>query len=113
MPASKSTFREFYTGHYLSDHKHPANVTLHVAGTLGSAIFFVAALSSPLPWLALLYPVAHATPGLIGHRLFDRNPEIGDIRFLGGKFPNLWFIAANHVLTASVLRDAVRWAIRT
>jgi hypothetical protein len=113
MSAPPSAFREFYADHYLPDHKHPANVALHVAGTIGSAAFAIAALVSPMPWLALLYPVAHAVPGLIGHRLFDRNPEIGDVRFIGSKFPNLWFIAANHVLTASLIGKAVRRVFRT
>ncbi len=113
MPAPRPAFREFYANHYLPDHQHPANVALHVAGTIGSAALAIAALASPMPWLGLLYPVVHAAPGLIGHRLFDRNPDIGDIRFIGGKFPNLWFIAANHVLTASLIGKAVRHIVRT
>jgi hypothetical protein len=113
MPATRIPFRDFYADHYLADHKHPANIALHAVGTIGSAAFMAGALFSPMPWLALLYPVVHAAPGLIGHRLFDRNAELGDLRFVGGKFPNLWFIAANHVLTASLLRDAVRRALRT
>lgn len=113
MAANGVAFREFYTDHYLRDHKHPANVALHVAGTLGSATFVIVALASPMPWLALLYPAVHAVPGLVGHRLFDRNPEVGDVRFVTGKFPNLWFIAANHILTATLLRDAVRRIVRT
>ena len=112
MPAPRPAFREFYADHYLPDHQHPANVALHVFGTLASTVGLVAALASPMPWLALLYPVVHAVPGLIGHRLFDRNLEIGDIRFVTGKFPNLWFIAANHILTASLLRNAVRRIFR-
>jgi hypothetical protein len=112
MPARQLSFRKFYADHYLPDHKHPANIALHIAGTFGSAAFAIAALASPMPWLALLYPVVHAAPGLVGHRLFDRNRDIGDVRFINGKFPNLWFIAANHILTASLLRDAVRKIVR-
>jgi hypothetical protein len=113
MSAPHLTFRIFYADHYLPDHRHPANVALHVLGTLASGGGLVAALISPMPWLAVLYPVVHAVPGLIGHRLFDRNREIGDVRFIGGKFPNLWFIAANHILTASLIGKAVRSLVRT
>jgi hypothetical protein len=96
-------FREFYRQHYLPEHRHPATVALHVAGTLVSAAWVPAALLSPLPWLALLYPVVHAAPGLLAHRLFERNAEVGDLRITRTDFPKAWFIAANHVLTWRVI----------
>jgi hypothetical protein len=99
-------FREFYSGTYLAEHRHPANIALHVLGTTASGLYLVAMLLSPLPWLALFYPVVHALPGLVGHRLFERNVAVGDVRVLRTDFPAAWFIAANHRLTFDVLRRA-------
>jgi hypothetical protein len=42
-------------------------------------------------------------PGLIGHRLFERNAAVGDVRVTRTEFPPWWFIAANHWLTFDVL----------
>jgi hypothetical protein len=39
-----------------------------------------------------------------------RNPQVGDLRVLRKDFPALWFIAANHRLTAEALRDGCRRA---
>lgn len=96
-------FGTFYREHYLPEHRHPATVAMHVAGTLLSAAWIPATLLSPLPWLALLYPVVHAAPGLLAHRVFERNALVGDIRVTRRDFPKRWFIAANHVLTWRVL----------
>jgi hypothetical protein len=96
-------FAEFYQHHFLPEHRHPANVALHVAGTLASALAAAAALLSPWPWLALAWPLLHAAPGLLGHRLFERNAAVGDLRITRTDFPPHWFIAANHRLTAEVL----------
>ncbi len=104
MTTHPITFASFYRDHYLPDHRHPANVALHVAGTLCSAVAAATALLSPMPWLALLYPILHVGPGLIGHRLFERNAVIGDVRILRTDFPLHWFLAANHRLTASCIR---------
>jgi hypothetical protein len=105
LPNDRPGFRAFYREHFLAEHRHPSNVALHVFGTLASAAFVVAALASALPWLALLYPVVHAAPGLLGHRLFERNAAVGDVRVLRTDFSPLWFIAANHVLTFDLLRS--------
>jgi hypothetical protein len=104
-PNGRTGFRAFYREHFLAEHRHPANVALHVFGTIASAAFLVAALASTLPWLALLYPVVHAAPGLIGHRLFERNAAVGDVRVLRTDFSPLWFIAGNHVMTFDLLRS--------
>ncbi len=103
-PTSRPAFREFYSGTYLAEHRHPGNVALHVFGTIASGFYLVATLFSPLPWLALFYPVVHAAPGLIGHRLFERDAAVGDVRALRRDYPSAWFIAANHRLTFEVLR---------
>jgi hypothetical protein len=108
LPKNRTGFRAFYTEHFLAEHRHPTNVALHVFGTVASAAFLGAALASTLPWLALLYPVVHAAPGLIGHRLFERSATVGDVRVLRTDFSPLWFIAGNHVMTFELLRSVWR-----
>jgi hypothetical protein len=105
---SKSPFWTFYRGAYQKDHKAWQNRALHVFGTLsGLAILGASLTFIPIYW-ALAFPFVHAVPGLIGHRFFDRNSEIGDVRFIGGKYPNLWFMAANHLMTGEVLWQLIR-----
>jgi len=65
---------------------------------LASAALVVWALAAGPWWLALFYPVVHVVPGLIGHRLFERDAERGDLRVGRRDYPGLWFIAANHRL---------------
>jgi hypothetical protein len=101
---ARPSFTEFYRGDYAADHQHPANLALHALGTIaGLALLAAAALSAISPWWALAFPVVHAVPGLLGHRLFDRNAEVGDLRVLRGDYRGLWFIAANHIMTAGLL----------
>ncbi|MEI7446071.1 MAG: Mpo1-like protein [Burkholderiales bacterium] len=102
--AARPDFDTFYRDTFLPEHAAPANVALHVAGTLASAAFVVMALASGAPAWALAYPVVHAVPGLLGHRLFERNAAVGDLRVTRRDFPPWWFIAANHRLTVQVLR---------
>lgn len=97
-------FRDFYTGAYHAEHRVPANIALHVAGTLLSAAFAMWALASGNAWFALLYPVVHVLPGLLGHRLFERNAAAGDLRIDRRDHPLWWFIIANHRLTWDVAR---------
>lgn len=104
----KIGFHDFYRNHFLAEHQHPATIGLHVFGTLLGTLFLVGSLLSTMPYLALLYPVVHAVPGLIGHRLFERNAQVGDVRVLRKDFSPLWFIAGNHVLTYEVARAGLR-----
>lgn len=106
-PALKISFSDFYRSHFLPEHRHPVNVGLHVAGTLVSAAFVPFVLATASPLYLLLYPLVHAVPGLVGHRLFERNAVIGDVRVLRKDFSPLWFIAANHVLSFEVSRQAL------
>ena len=97
------SFAEFYRHHYREDHSRPANVALHITGTVAGLALLASSVAIISPWWALAFPLVHAAPGLVGHRLFERNPAIGDIRVVGGNFPGLWYIAANHIATARVL----------
>jgi hypothetical protein len=107
-PTHHIRFNDFYREHFLPEHHHPLNVGLHVFGTVVAWVFVGWALLSPWPWLALLFPVVHAAPGLVGHRWVERNEAVGDLRVLRRDFPPLWFIAANHRLTWELLRGGVR-----
>ena len=104
----KIGFNDFYRNHFLPEHQHPATIGLHVFGTVLGTLFLGVILLSSWPYLAVLYPVVHAVPGLIGHRLFERNAAVGDLRVLRKDFSPLWFIAGNHVLTYEVARAALR-----
>ena len=97
-------FRDFYRNHFLPEHQQAANVALHVFGTVAGIVFVGAVMASLMPYLVLLFPVVHAVPGLVGHRLFERNAVVGDVRVLRKDFSPLWFIAANHVMTLDLLR---------
>ncbi len=101
MPSIR--FSEFYRHHFLAEHQHPLTVALHVGGTIAGVVFLAAALLSRWPWAALLFPVVPAAPGLIGHRLFERNAAVGDVRVTRTDFPPWWFIAAKHWLMFDVL----------
>jgi hypothetical protein len=89
-------FSTFYTEVFLPEHRHPANVALHAVGTaLGLALLAFAAWRGPW-WIAAFFPVVHALPGLVGHRLFERNATVGDVRVTRTDHPLWWFIVANH-----------------
>lgn len=104
VASPKLDFTTFYRDHFLAEHRHPIVIALHVLGTLGGAAYAVWALFfSASPWLVLGYPLVHAVPGLVGHRYFERNEAVGDLRVLRKDFPSRWFIAANHRLTWDVL----------
>jgi hypothetical protein len=105
--ADRPDFMTFYRGAYAADHKHPANLALHMAGTIAGLGLLVASLTVIPLWCALAFPVVHAAPGLIGHRLFDRNEALGDIRVLQGDYPGLWYMAANHLMTGQTLWRAL------
>lgn len=109
MSTQRSRFMEFYETVFLSEHRHPANVGLHVFGTILGVVFVGAVPLVGHPWFALAFPVVHALPGLIGHRLFERNAAVGDIRVNRKDHPPLWFIAANHLMTVELLRKGFYW----
>lgn len=96
-------FNDFYRQVFLAEHQHPVNRALHMGGTLVGMVYVAfIALQPPGPgwWALALFPVVHAAPGLLGHRLFERNESVGDLRWRRSDFPAWWFIVANHRLTA-------------
>ncbi len=95
------SFRRFYREVFLPEHRHPLNVALHVGGTLAGLGWLGACALAPGWWklAALLFPLVHGAPGLIGHRLLERSADVGDARWRRTDFSPWWFIAANHRLT--------------
>ena len=101
----RGDFDSFYREHFIPEHSHPANVALHIIGTLAGLVLLVASVTIISLWWGLLFPIVHVVPGLIGHRLFDRNEAVGDVRVLRKDFPLWWFVIGNHRMTA---RAAIR-----
>jgi hypothetical protein len=102
--AKRPAFSTFYSDHYLAEHRVPANIALHMFGTIAGIALAVAVLSGAIViWWLLAFPVVHGAPGLIGHRLFERNDAVGDIRVNRTDFPAYWFVAANHIFLWDLL----------
>ena len=91
-------FQMFYESQFLQEHQHPMNIALHVLGTVGSAVYLVWVLTHTFWCAAILYPLVHGIPGLLGHRIFERDATVGDLRINRKDFPLWWFIIANHRL---------------
>jgi hypothetical protein len=103
MASERISFSIFYRDHFIPEHSHPINVALHVFGTLAGLGLITLSISIIPIWWMLLFPLVHVAPGLIGHRLFDRNEAVGDARVFRTDFPLWWFVVANHRMTASLL----------
>jgi hypothetical protein len=109
MSASALRFSEFYRSVFLPEHRHPANVALHVVGTVLGLSLLPVAFVAGMPWLALLFPLVHAVPGLLGHRLFERSAEVGDVRVTRKDYSPLWFIAGNHRMSWELATRGFHW----
>jgi hypothetical protein len=111
-PSPRGSFIAFYRGAYAADHSRGPNRALHFVGTIaGLALLFASVTIIPL-WWALAFPVAHAVPGLIGHRLFERNPSIGDLRVLDQTYPGAWFMLANHLSAIQTIAQIFGYRMR-
>jgi hypothetical protein len=110
----RGTFMDFYRGAYADDHAKWPNRALHMIGTFGGLALLIASVTILPIWWALAFPIVHAVPGLIGHRLFERNPELGDVRVFNGAYPGHWFMAANHLRAGEWVWNLVtlRWLIK-
>jgi hypothetical protein len=113
-PASRRTpgmtHDRFYREHFLPEHQHRGNVALHVAGTVAGLLWLPYSLLTAWPALVLLFPLVHALPGLLGHRLWERDAKVGDVRVTRKDFPAWWFIVANHRLSWDLLCGRRPWA---
>lgn len=104
---TRSTFSTFYKTTYRTDHRHPANLAMHIIGVVAGLAVIAASLSVWPLWAALVFPIVHVVPGLIGHRFFDRDQAVGDLRLTRTDYPLWWFLIANHLMAARVL--TLRW----
>jgi hypothetical protein len=109
LHSTAKSFSGFYRQVFLPEHQHLGNIALHVGGTLGSIAFVVLMFFNATPWWALLHPLLHALPGLLGHRLWERNASVGDVRVTRKDYSPLWFIAGNHVMTWELLTRGFYW----
>jgi hypothetical protein len=105
--SQRMNFKSFYQTVYRSDHRHPVNIALHIIGVFAGIGLILASLTVWPFWAALGFPIAHVGPGLIGHRFFDRDEAIGDMRLTRTDVPLWWFIIANHLMAMRVL--TLRW----
>jgi hypothetical protein len=100
-------FWDFYHGAYANDHSCWPNRALHHAGVVSGLALLVASVTIIPIWWALAFPLLHALPGLIGHWLFERNAQIGDLRVFDGTYPGIWFMTANHIALAQAVRNVL------
>ena len=97
-------FAAFYRGPFLQEHQHPANVALHVTGTVSALALLAACAAGLVPAkAALLFPVVHALPGVVGHAAFEPSESAGTLRVFRQDLPRMWFFYANHVMSAEAL----------
>ena len=109
MSQRRKRFSLFYTNVFLPEHKNVVNVGLHVLGTVMGLSLIAIALRAGNPWLLVLFPGIHALPGLVGHRFFERNIIVGDLRVTRKDYSLLWFIAANHRMTWELITKGFYW----
>ena len=93
------SFDEFWE-HYLTQHAHPLNKALHVAGTIGAMICLVLSWSRNYWWLLAVLPVGYGAAWL-GHYFIERN------RPLTFTYP-LWSLRADYRLVFRLLTGARR-----
>jgi hypothetical protein len=109
MIRQKTSFSEFYVQVFLPEHQRPANVALHTLGTILGLAYVASVLLWASPWFILAFPAVHAAPGLLGHRLFERNLAVGDVRITRKDYSPLWFILANHKMAFERLFKGMYW----
>lgn len=107
--SSRISFGEFYSHHFLAEHRQPGNIALHLVGTALGLALIPLSLTIWSPFALLAFPIVHVVPGLIGHRLFEPNPEVGNLRVDRKDFPLWWFLGANHLMAIDWLRRGAYW----
>ncbi len=109
MSSSRPGSGHFYLHVFLPEHRSPGNVALHVLGTVLGLAYVGAALLWGGAWFTLAFPVVHAVPGLVGHRLFERSATVGDVRITRKDHSLWWFILANHRMSWELLTKGFYW----
>ena len=88
---------DFYHGAYADDHATWPNRALHLFGTFSGLALIIASITVIPVYCVLAFPIVHAVPGLIGHRLFERNAALGDVRVFSGTHPSAMAMSARPV----------------
>ncbi len=101
------SFSQFFATAYRADHRHPVNLALHIIGVFAGIALIIASLTVWPLWTIIGFPLVHVAPGLLGHRLFDRDAAVGDLRLTRTDYPLWWFLVANHLMAVRVL--TLRW----
>jgi hypothetical protein len=101
--AQRQNFMDFYRTQYREEHRVRANVVLHLIGVAAGLTVIGVGLTIWPIWTILLFPLAHAFPGLLGHRLFERDQTVGDVRVTRKDVPAWWFLVANHMLVVDLI----------
>lgn len=79
----RMSFKTFYETAY----RYPINLMLHIIGVFAGLGVIAESLTVWSLWTILIFPVAHVASGLIGHGLFDRDEQLGDVRLIRTDFP--------------------------
>jgi hypothetical protein len=102
-------YSQFYNSVFLAEHRSTIAIATHVFGTVLGLAWVGWALYANHYWLLLAFPIVHAVPGLIGHRIAERNPDVGDIRITRKDFPLWWFIVGNHQMSWELISKGAYW----
>jgi hypothetical protein len=105
-------YSQFYNSVFLAEHRSTIAIATHVFGTVLGLAWVAWALYAHHYWLLLAFPILHAVPGLIGHRIAERNPDVGDIRITRKDFPLWWFIVGNHQMSWELISKGAYWRAR-
>jgi hypothetical protein len=104
-----SSYQRFYAEVFLPEHRNLATIICHVVGAYLAIAIAAWAVVQGLYWAIPLYLPVHVVPGLIAHRLFERNLEVGDLRIDRKDYPRIWFLRANHQMAFDFLRRGAYW----
>ena len=91
----------------LGAHITAKDLALHIIGVFAGIALIIASLTVWPLWTIIGFPLVHVAPGLLGHRLFDRDAAVGDLRLTRTDYPLWWFLVANHLMAVRVL--TLRW----
>lgn len=101
--AFRTRFYLFYNKVYLPEHQDPRTVFFHALGTVMGLIWIPVSIVFLHPITIVCFPVIHGVPGILAHRFFERNEEVGNLRINRKDYSNLWFMLANHIFTFQLI----------
>lgn len=96
-------FLTFYYETFLFEHQNRSNRYFHYFGVYLSLCVIPVCIHFSNPFVLLAYLPIHGVPGLLGHYLFEKNKDVGDLRVNRKDYPIYWFIAANNLMAFQAL----------